>query len=202
MLKRPTMKRNQVNFSRTTCIGFWQPSTTTTADFWKYYTISASDMTSFPEVTAMFDQFKINSYTFTFRPRFDNFAGNDTTDTTLPGVTNLGQTHLHIVNDPTSTVVPSGTYTRGVFNIFMEQGTVRSYNGNRTVSVTVKPYIQNTITSGSQWIKAPWLQTNASGSVVPHYGFHVFATTTNFTPDFGQSWDVFVKINMSARGLR
>lgn len=199
-----SLRNNVVQFTRTCNVGVWFPGTATTGDFWKYITYSAADITSFGEIASLFDQYRIAAYKVTFRPRFDGFSGNDNTDTTLPGITLNGATQLHIINDPRSTVAPSGTYTRANFNTFLEQGNVRSYMGTRPVSVYVKPQILNTLGGASSfnYMKAPWLQTNASGSAVPHYGFHAFITTNNFSTEFTQAWDIMVKFYIQAKGMR
>lgn len=185
--------------------GYWQPATTTTADFWKYYSFTFADLPSNSEFKNVFDQYKINAIKVVFRPRFDNFAGNDTTDTTAPGVSNQAGCNMHVIVDPQSTTSPSGTYTRSNLNTFLEAGSrVKSYNGNKAITVYFKPNIPNAIlaasTASTQWTKPRWIQTNIDN--VLHTGFHAFAQDFNMTGTFGQSWDVFVTYYMQFRGWK
>lgn len=192
-----------VSIKRTFNLGYWQPSTVSTSDFWKYYTFRFSDLPSYTEFQPLFDLYKINAIKVTFRPRFNSFDGANTTDTTLPGITNQQGTNLHIVVDPYSAnTAPTGTYTRSNMNTFLENGKVRTYNGNKAVSVYFKPTILDAIGDGTvtRAIKAPWLYTGGVGT--QHYGFHAFAQDVNMTGTFGQSWDIFVTYYMQFKGLK
>lgn len=187
-------------FKRTFYSFSWSPATTTTGDFWKYIELTASAIPSNGEYAAVFDQYKINGFKYTFRPRYDGFEGSNTTDTTLPGVSNQAGTMLHIINDPTSTTSPSGTYTVATLHTFMENGNVRTYSGNRPVSVYVKPLIYDTVTGGSTSRRPGWIPW--SNTAIPHRGFHVFTQDTNMTGVFGQAWDVYVTVYFQCRGMK
>lgn len=202
MYRRPRVLRNSfIQFQRKTYLTNWQPSTTTTNDFWKYYQAGLSSMNGYTEITSLFDEYRIAAMKFEFYPRFDSFAGNDTTDATLPGVTNQSGTKLHILVDPSSTLSPTGTYTSANLNSLLENGKVRTYSGNCKVKVYFKPKIYNTVSAvAGQMIRAPWLRTDQSS--IPHYGFHVFAQDNNFSGTFGQSWDVFVTYYVQARNIK
>lgn len=198
-------KPSQMVCKRTFWLENWSPNTATTAGFWRYYQVSMNSMPSVGEFTPLFDQYRINAIKFTFRPRYDSFAGNDTVDTTLPGVTNQGGTQLHIINDPYSIIGASGTYNSTNLNTFLEQGSVKSYNGNRAVSVYYKPTINKTVDGAAggnnvERARAPFL--NANNTSVVHNGFHVFAQDINLTGAFGQSFDVFVTFYMTWKNLR
>ena len=189
-----------VSFNRTFYYENWTPSTATTAGFWKYYGFRLNQLPNYTEITALFDRYKINAIKVTFRPRFDNFAGNDTTDTTLPGVTAQGTTMMHIIADPDSIVTPSGTYTIGTLNSFLENGSVKTHDGTKPISVYFRPKVNRTVgaeDAGSR-IRAPWhTATNVS-----HFGFHAFMQDVNMTGTFNQSYDVFVTYYMMAAGLK
>lgn len=176
----------------------WTLSTASTAGFWKYFGTNLSSIPNYAELTTLFDQYKICGVKYTFRPRFDNFAGNDSTTnlTSKPG------NYVHIVNDPRSVVQPSGTYTSATLNNFLEQGGVRSYSGNRTFSVYFKPTIDVPANGNIGAIRraAPWLQTTETGCV--HNGFHAFFQDVNMTGVTNQSFDVFVTVYMMVRGAR
>lgn len=193
--------RSALLFKRTFNLQFWQPSTVNTSDFWRFYGVRPSDMPSWPELTALFDEYRINAIKFTFRPRFDNFSGNDTTDVTLPGVINQALTNLHIITDPYSTTVPSGLYTRANLNTFLEQGSVKSYTGSRPINVYYKPttYITADGSATGKLVRSPWLLTT---NPAQHYGFHAFAQDPNLTGVFGNGWDVFVTFYIQCRRLK
>lgn len=195
---------NTVMLKRKTWAGNWQPSTATTADFWKYYGYNLAQVSGYQDITNMFDEYRICALKYEFHPRFSGFNGNDTTDTTLPGVTNQSGTKLHIIVDKKSTLTPTGTYTSSTFNTLMENGDVRTYSGNRIIKVYVsRPTIGEVLTGGAtvqQFKEAPWLRTD--NGIVQHFGFHAFAQDNNFNGSFGQSWDIFVTAYVMARNLR
>lgn len=189
---------------RTFCLETWTPSTVTTGDFWKYYQFTFGSLPSSAELSAIWDQVKINRIKVTFRPRYDSFNGNDTTDTTAPGVTAQGGTNLHVIVDPRSNMTPTGTYTRTTLNTFLENGSVRSYTGTKPFSFMFTPVVGTNLSGSAstfaQFYKAPY--HDAALGNVTHRGFHIFAQDTNLTGVFNQSFDVFVTYYMSFRGTR
>lgn len=191
-----------IHIKRTFWNSNWSPNTTTTDGFWKYFTFALSYMPSYLEVTNLFEVYKLNRIKVTFRPRYDSFAGNDTTDTTLPGVTNQGGTNMHVLIDPKSNLAPSGTYTSSTMNQLFELGNVKTYTGNKPFSVYFKPTVDMTVgavTNGRR-IPAPFIQS-AIPSIL-HNGFHVFAQDVNLTGVFGQSFDIFITYYMTVKGLK
>lgn len=191
-----------LKMQRTTWLQNWTPSTTGTNDFWRYYQFTLQQITNFTEMAALFDQYKMYALKYTFVPRYDSFAGNDTTDTTLPGVTNQGGVKLHIVKDPFSVVGPTGTYTSANLNSFLEQGNrVKTYSGNRNVSVFFRTTVNQTVEgTNTNRVRAVWLNTTQTN--IAHSGFHVFAQDVNLTGVFGQSFDVFVTAYLMLRNVR
>lgn len=218
--KRTTLRRRRINrrrimrvsrplrmpsmvmkFKRKFWLYNWTLNTATTIGFWRYLNLTLNDMPASTEITNLFDQFKISGIRYELHPRYDTFGGENTTDTTLPGVTNQAGNKVHVVNDPRSALTPTGTYTTATLNSFMEQGKVRTYSGNRTIVIYHKPTIVQSLPTGSRVIKAPWLQTSNS-TTVSHFGAHVFLQDINLTGVTGQSYDVFATLYMVCRGAR
>jgi len=166
-----------------------------------------SYVSGYQDITNMFDEFRICALKYEFHPRFSGFDGANTTDTTLPGVTNQAGTKLHILLDKKSTLTPSGTYTSTQLNTLMENGEVKTYSGNRKIVVYLRnPTIGEVLTGGGgttpQRMKTPGFLRTDNGAGVQHYGFHAFAQDNNFSGTFGQSWDIFVTAYISCRNLK
>lgn len=196
------LKLKPVAFKRTFCLNSWAPATINATDFWKYYQFRMTDLPNLSEYQALFDTYKINGIKVTFRPRFDNYAGNDTTDITPPGVTNQGACYLHLINDPYSTVTPSGTYTRTNLNSFLENGNVKSVKLTRPVSIYVKPTMTDSVGSGlPQAVRPKYLSLSNNANIV-HNGFHAFISDVNMTGLFNQAVDVFVTYYFSCKGMQ
>lgn len=200
---RRRMLQPQVRVQRTFWLSNWTPSTATTNDFWRYYSFNLTLMPDYTQFATIFDTYKLHSFTLILRPRYDSFAGNDTTDTTLPGITNQGGNSVHVIIDPSSTVSPSGAYTTSTLNSFLEHGRVRSYQGNRPIYIKCKYpcYIDDVNnTPGSDYKRSNWFNTNANG--VSLRGIHAFVQDVNMTGNFGQSYDVFMQCDISFKGMK
>lgn len=203
-LPRPLALRGQIcNMKRTFYMQNWNPNTASVDGYWRYFTFRLSDLPNYTELLSLWDQFKISAIKVTFRPRYDNFGGNDTVDTTLPGVTAQGLTMAHVINDNGSQLVPSGAYNTSTLNSFLEQGSVRSYQGTKPFSVYFKPTVYTTISASatSRLIKAPYVMTQ-DGWNTAHRGFHMFLQDVNLTGTFNQSFDMFVTYYLRLKGLR
>lgn len=188
------------SFKRTFWSTNFSPTTASTAGFWQYFTTSFS---SLPDATAyleIFDQYKINGVKYTFRPRYDGFNGENTTDTTLPGVTNQAGCYVYTISDPASTLTPTGTYTSATLNTFLEQGNVKMRPGNKTFSVYFKPQIDNTMPLATARSSPKWLPLTQR--TVVHNGFHCFFADVNLTGVFAQSWDIFITLYFQCKGRR
>lgn len=178
----------------------WIPNTTTTAGFWRYFQFQADQVPNWADLFNLFDSYKISALKYEFHPRFDSFSGNDTTDTTLPGTTNQAGTRIHIVNDPYSTIVPSGIYNSATLNAFMENGQCKSYSGNRVVTVYCKPTINLTTEAGNNMRRrASWLNVT---NLNVHNCFHAFVQDPGLTGVFGNSFDVYCTVYMMLRNIR
>lgn len=182
----------------------WIPSTVATSDFWKSFAMQLSFLPNSTELTNLFDQYKICAIKWTFFPRFTSFSGNDNTDTTPPGVTNLGQTMMHICYDNRSTVTPAGTYSSANLNTFMEQGRIKTIlNPNRPVSVYMKPVIQGEYIGGTatnMFTKSKWLPTSSPS--INHIGPNIFVQDHNFSGTFAQQWDILVTTYVALRNQK
>ncbi len=199
------MRSQALSLKRTFRLEYWQPSTATTNDFWRYYSFTWAQLPSLSEFQALFDTGRISAIKVTFRPRFDNYSGNDTTDTTAPGITNQTGTNVHVIVDPKWVGAPTGTYSNATLNTFLEQGGVRSYKGTSPFSIYFKPTINQTVGAvQGMRRRAPFLlldsSSNATGS--PHYGFHIFMQDPNMNGSFGNAYDVFVTYYMQFRGTK
>lgn len=181
----------------------WTPATTNTTDFWRYLDIAAAQMPNWSEYAAVFDMFRVNNIKFTLRPRYDAFDGANTTDITLPGVTNQGKTYAHVIIDPRSPVIPTGVYTSGNLNTFLENGKVRSYSGNRPINIFIKyPCTAEDVntSAAATYKRGGWYSTTTGGIV--HRGAHVFLQDVNMTGVFGQAYDIFVTMSITLKGQR
>lgn len=201
-----SVRSNSVYVQRKWYAGNWAPNTVTVNNWWRYYQLSMDNLPSVNEFTSLFDSYKIHAIRVEFRPRFDNFAGNDTTDQILPGTTNQSGTRAHVILDPRSTVSPTGVYGAAQLNSFMENGRVRTYEGNRPFAVYWKPLIPASTVSDAGFpnsgmrVRAPFLQANTLN--ILHSGFHIYMTDQNLTGVFGNTFDVFVTFYMTWKNLK
>lgn len=194
-----------VNVERTWWSANWTPNTTTVAGFWRYITVNLAACPNVSEYTNLFEQYKINKITFTLRPRYDGFSGNDTVDTVLPNVTNQGATRVHTVIDPRSNTVPGGTYTSANLNTFLENGKVKTYTGNSAIVIPIRfpAYtndVNNTAGAENPLCRGRWFSTAATS--IEFRGVHIFIQDINLTGVFGQSFDIFTTMSMSFKGPR
>lgn len=189
---------------RTFYVGNWAPNTATTNGFWRLFAPALTDLPSIGEYQALWDSYRIKAIKVTFRPRFDNFSGNDTTDTTAPGVTNQSGTRAFVIVDPNTVTGPTGTYTSATYNTFAENGSlIKCYEGTKPFSVYWKPSVDRTlgnVATGGRML-APWLQLGAGSSVL-HYGFHIFMQDNNFAGTFGNSYDIFYTFYMQFKSSK
>lgn len=195
-------KMSTMRVKRTCWTQNYAPSTATTAGFWSYVATNLGNVTNVAEYTALFDSYRINGIKYTLRPRFDNFSGNNTQDATQPGVTNQGGCLVHVIKDGDSTLVPSGTYTSATLNSFLENGSVKTYSGNKAINIYFKPKVDRTFAgvSTAGRTSSPWLST--SQAAIAHNGVHLFFQDVNLTGNFGQSWDLFITYYMEFKGQK
>lgn len=179
----------------------WVPGTAAVSDYWKSLAWSLSGLPSASELTSLFDQYRITGIKVTVRPRYDSFAGNDTTDTTLPGVTNQGGNDIHVIIDPNNDLTPAGAYNTTTLNTFLENGNVQTFSGNRPFSVFVRPKVGLDVGGvASAQRSSQWIQTSQPG--ILHYGMQMFITDVGMTGNFGNSYDFFYTFYIECKGIR
>lgn len=193
-------RNRPVSFKRTFYTGTAVPGTASTSNFWSYQTWTFSQLPDSNSFAALFDQYRIKGIRVKYVPRYDSFAGNDTTDTTLPGITNQGGCMAHVIVDPYSNTAPSGTYGSTTFNSFCELGEPRTYTGLKPFSVYYKPTVAESLSSSVTKKTAPWIDI-VNNSLV-HNGHHIFFSDVNFTGNFSQAYDQFVTYYFECRGMR
>lgn len=180
----------------------WQPSTVNVDGYWRYQTFKLQDLPSFSEISNLFDQVKLNRIKVEYMPKYDSFAGNDTTDTTLPGITNQWGSNIHLIMDRDSTLVPSGAYG-GTFNTFCENGNVRTRNGRNKFTVFFAPKVNATIQGANvKRVRPGYLSTQ--DNTPTYYGYHIYIQDPNFSATglAGQSYDIFVTYYMTCKNTR
>lgn len=175
----------------------WQFSTASTTGFWQYYTFTPNSMSNFAEFQNVFDEYKINAVKYTFRPRYDNVSAADNT-------AGNPQAYLHTCIDPSSTLVPSGTYSSTTLNTFLENDRIKTRTLNKPVSVYFKPRVTDQVQGGgtsARAIKPSWIKT--SESTVVFRGFHAFIETNALTlTATNVSLDVFITFYVSFRNIK
>lgn len=182
----------------------WVPTTATTNDFWRPLFISLSNIPNYTDFTNMFDQYKICAFKVTYFPKYTGFGGENTTDTTLPGITNTGQNIMHVCYDTRTTVTPSGTYTSATLNNFFEQGRIKTIrNGNAPINIYCRPSIQGNYIGGTatnMYTGPKWLPT--SSATLNHYGPNVFVQDANLAGVFGQQYDVLITAYIAVKNQK
>lgn len=177
----------------------WTPNTTTTADFWRSFTFQLGFIPSIADYVNLFDLYRIKAIRVKFVPKYDSFAGNETTAAT----TRVWGVQPHYIIDPYNTVTPTGTYTAATYATFAEGGNVKQRNGNQPFSVYFKPVVLDTVAGVSRRpMRSPWLQT--LDATVPHGGFQMFMTDYNFsgTGFNNQGYNLFVTYYLQFKGMK
>lgn len=201
---RPRRFRGQtLTTSRTLYQGNWQFTTVSTDGFWRYYAPSINELPDISSWVQMFDEYKINAIKVTFRPAYDDISVS--ANTTLNSAINYPSAQAHVVIDPESATAPTGTYSPGTLNTFLEQGNrVRTYNLNRPFSVFYRPKVMDQVFGGgtaSRIFKSPFIRTTETS--VGQRGFHIMlqqnsmANTNNFV-----RLDTFITFYVTFRSLR
>lgn len=191
-----------MRFKRKFYLSNFQPSTVAVGNFWVKLSYTLAQIQGFGDITALFDQYKINAFKLQLIPRFDSFSGENTTDTTLPGITNQSGTYVHVAYDPYSTTAPSGTYTSATLNTFMEQGRIKTYAGNRPINIYWKPTIlgQYGNSYSDMYVPSRWLPTTQTG--IAHWGPQIFYADNALNGTFGNSFDLYLTVYATVRNLK
>lgn len=193
--------KNQITLSRTSYAGNWGFNTATTNGFWRYVQFDMNAFNNFGEFTVLFDEYKVNAIKVTYRPRFDSVTASEI-PANLPGVQE--SLTIHTLVDPASTVIPSGTYTSGTLNQFLENSGVRSRSGLKPFSIYFKPKAQVALLgggTGTKLVSPGWIKTTEPN--VGFRGFHMFVQTMNMAvTTSNQILDQYVTFYVSFRNLK
>lgn len=195
--------RNSVmKYKRKFFLENWQPSTVATSNFWRRYNQSLSNIPNSGDLVNFFDFYKVCAIKLELIPRFNSFDGSNTTDTTAPGVTNQAGTFVHVCYDLRSITSPSGVYTSSTYNNFAEQGRIKTYAGNRKITIYYKPVITSLYAGNQtdQYTSVKWLPTSQTALTL--YGPQIFMQDPNFNGSFGNSYDIFVTQYVMLKGTR
>lgn len=176
-----------------------QFSTASTAGFWNYVTVTAGTLPSFSEFSNVFDEYRILGVKVEYRPSYDT-----TIIPTGAGTNSQPEAYLHVLVDPASTLIPSGTYTSTNLNTFLENQGVRTYKANRYIKFFFRPKVADSLEGGStstRQFKMPWTKTTNTGVVLR--GYHTFIQVNNFnTTNTNISLDTFLTYYMMFRNTR
>lgn len=184
----------------------WVPGTAATNDFYRRNFTTLSAIPNSVEISTMFDYYRFKGVKFTWIPRYTGFMGNDTTDTTTPGVTNNSQVNVILGYDNYSNTTPSGVYNQATFNTMLEQGRCKLLrNSNRMFSQYAKPTVDYDTAAAAatgQYKRAPWI--NTTNNLVQHYVGYIAVYDANFNgvnlPN--QTYDCFITVYLQVKGLR
>lgn len=204
-IARPIRPRGlpSMTVQRTFRADTWTPGVSSTGDFWRYLTTALNDCPNILEYSNLFDTYRINWIKYTLRPRYDMFAGNDTRDTTLPGVSNQAGTMVHVMIDPKSDVVPFGAYTYSVLNAFLENGKVKTYQGTKPISILVKyPCMLDDVNGNTRANIRRSTFLNTGMPNIQHRGVHIFLQDVNMTGTHNQAFELFVTMSVTFKGQR
>jgi hypothetical protein len=187
-----------VSIKRTFYNGTWTFGTGAVTDFWKYNSYTFSNLPNVAEYTSLFDEYKINAIKVQYRPSYDSIEALSS-DTTA-GTQNT-KVLVHTLVDPASTVLPSGLYGSTTLNAFLENGEVRTRDGNKPFTMFYKPKMfQGVNGSGTaaRMVNPSWLRTSDTAPI--HYGHHVFIQSGNNTTPM--KYDIFVTYYFQCRGMK
>jgi len=201
---RPSRGLGMAKFDLTRKVyaGNWAFSSAATAGFWRYFQFQPStQFANWSQYSDVFDEYKIHSVKYEFRPSLTAYVGPSPST----GVYTYGLGNMHLINDPSSTTLPSGLYSISNLNTFFEQAQrVKTVSANRVATMTFKPKVQDQVLGGglaARSTPASWLKTDSSG--VEHRGIHVFLETfNNAGADNNLAYDIFITVRMSFRGCR
>lgn len=186
-----------LKFKRKVLLENWAPNTITTNGFWRHYVIALNNIQDLAGFQGLFDLYRITGLLFEFHPRYNGFTGEDQTSST----TSRSGCRLHVINDPYTTVQPSGLYNTANLNFFLEQGPCKTYDGSQVVRVFTRPTVNRDMGGYTMIQRAGWIRTDypAAG----HKAINVFAQDNfNFSGIFTQSFDVFVTYYVEFKNMK
>lgn len=201
----------QISIKRTCYLGNLSPQTTTTNGFWQYRTVSLNigfvdavgnsmgGLTNVAEYEALFDQFKLSAFKIVLRPRvFDLSAQQD-----IPASSSWrDRPYVSVIKDPYDRTNPSGTYTQANLNTFLTLGNVKTYRGDKNITIYMKPKVSEDYGLGAQrYVNPNWTDLNTAGKDMQHRGFHMFFHTQSMQQSFS-NYDVFITYYLKFRGMK
>jgi len=199
-ISRPVRWKNTTLSCKKMCYqGSWAFSTASTNGFWRYLTWTANNGTqNFPEIQALFDEYKINAIKVTFRPRYDTVNVTDVVTSSAP------HAYAHYVIDPASTTSPNGVYGAANLNAFLEQQGVRTRTLNRPFSIYFKPKMADGLSGGTtaaRAIRPTFVKTTNAG--VEFTGVHMYIQQNNMSnTNPSIILDQFVTLYMQVKNLK
>lgn len=205
--RAPKFSNQAMSVVRKQYLYSWQPSVATTDGFWRNNFVTLSSLNNVTDFTSLYDFYRINAVKFEWIPKFDSFSGNDTTDTTLPGSTNVGQPFVSLCMDNKAQTLPFGVYGSATYNAFLEQGRIKFVRNsrlpfsqyNRCVIID-NPNTNSTVTNN--YVRSKWLPTSSTG--VSHFIGQIYINDTNFstTAFTSQVYDCIATFYMQFKGIR
>lgn len=191
-------KSPTVSVKRTFYGGVWTFGTTSVNDWWRFNSYTFSNLPNVAEYTNLFDEYKINAIKVHYRPSYDTVEA--LTSDVNPGTSN-SKVIVHTLVDPASTVLPSGTYTSATLNAFLENGDVKTRDGNKAFTVFYKPKMfqgVNGAGTAARLVNPSWLRTSDPAAI--HYGHHVYIQSANNTTPM--KYDFFITYYFQVRGMK
>lgn len=195
------IKPQSLSVRRTFYNGSWAFSSLSTNGFWRYETFTLANLPNVSEYAALFDEYKINAIKVQYRPNYDSVEASATDAATAQTNNKL---NVHTLIDQSSTTFPSGAYTGSTLNAFLENGAVRTRDGNKPFSVFYKPKMFQAVNnSGTAATVMPVTWCRTSDTAATHYGHHVFLQFNNMTTTgITAKMDVFVTYYLQFRGMK
>lgn len=204
MYRRPRSE-GILNIKRKFHFGLWQPNTTSVNGYWRPLYLALNQIPNYTELTALFDNFKINAIKYTLMPNYTAADANQV----YTGANILNKPQMAICYDKYSTQVIAGSYSQATWNIFAEQGKVKIVKDPlQPVHIYVSKPTVHTYTAAvsglpSQLKPSRFLATDNYTSA-NHYGAQVFISDPNFSGNnlAPYSWDIYVTVYMQVKNQK
>lgn len=153
---------------------------------------------NFGEFQALFDRYRINSFTFIFEPQF---TGNDTNGVVNAGPVNAMNPLLcgywRVVVDKDDIVVAG--YTENTFLEYQNVFSFPSFGKTRKISFVPRIKLSDENGLGDIIMKPRWLDMDNVN--IPHYGIKIWSPVTNTLLNYTEM-KVYCKVNFSCADLK
>lgn len=176
----------------------WVFSTASTPGFRKYFAPTLADVSDNAQYIALFDEYRVNSITVTFVPRY----GECVVPAYGTGSALNNQFYLTVGFDRVQEVT-AGAYGAATYNGTWQQcEDVKMFKLDKPVSYTYKPRIIDNASGAAKTVKMPWLMTAVTDSAL--IGIQAFIHDANFTglSTSGFAVDVHYTFDIEFRGER